>query len=82
MYNQYTYADPPQYLIFWGFSCMESGGGKSGGILDVCVLRDSISRFSGAGTVPYGFITVLHFLYFLFVFKLSIVPLCLSRYQH
>jgi hypothetical protein len=30
---------------------MESGGGKSGGILDVCVLRDSISRFSGAGTV-------------------------------
>jgi hypothetical protein len=39
------------YLIFWGFSCMESGGGKSGGILDVCVLRDSISRFSGAGTV-------------------------------
>jgi hypothetical protein len=52
---------------------MESGGGKSGGILDVCVLRDSISRFSGAGTVPYEFITVLHFLYFLF-FKLSIVP--------
>ena len=40
------------YELYYIFSSIESAGGKSGGILDVCVIRDSISRFSGAGIFP------------------------------
>lgn len=42
--------DGDELCSYLSFSSIESAGGKSGGILDVCVIRDSISKFSGAET--------------------------------